>query len=160
MLSLHHTLVFIRQCNSLSPVVSFTSVFFNTKTISIRTKKSLCKSPSQRYGNFVNRMISRPAGKKTSRWRLAICSSTVRPQIGKRSDGGPNEGPIFSLYFSFVVNPLSAKPTKWSNTLKQFVGYCRRIVLSLFDHFMGLALEELRENSLTLNRLILPGCIS
>ena len=27
-----------------------------------------------------------------------------------------------------VPNPLSANPTKWSNTLKQFVGYCRRIV--------------------------------
>ena len=26
------------------------------------------------------------------------------------------------------INPLSANPTKWSNTLKQFVGFCRRIV--------------------------------
>ena len=26
------------------------------------------------------------------------------------------------------INPLSANPTKWSNTLKQFVGCCRRIV--------------------------------
>ena len=26
-------------------------------------------------------------------------------------------------------NPLSANPTEWSNTLKQFVGYCRRILL-------------------------------
>ena len=26
------------------------------------------------------------------------------------------------------LNPLSANPTKWSNTLKQFVGKCRRIV--------------------------------
>ena len=25
-------------------------------------------------------------------------------------------------------NPLSANPTKWSNTLKQFIGCCRRIV--------------------------------
>ena len=25
-------------------------------------------------------------------------------------------------------NPLDTKPTKWSNTLKQFVGFCRRIV--------------------------------
>ena len=28
----------------------------------------------------------------------------------------------------FLVNPLSANPTKWSNTLKQFVGFCQRIV--------------------------------
>ena len=26
------------------------------------------------------------------------------------------------------LNPLSANPTKWSNTLKQFVGKSRRIV--------------------------------
>ena len=25
-------------------------------------------------------------------------------------------------------NPLDTKPTKWSNTLKQFVGFCRRIL--------------------------------
>ena len=28
----------------------------------------------------------------------------------------------------FFLNPLNASPTKWSNTLKQFVGCCRRIV--------------------------------
>ena len=27
-----------------------------------------------------------------------------------------------------VLNPLSTNPTKWSNTLKQFVGNIRRIV--------------------------------
>ena len=26
------------------------------------------------------------------------------------------------------IDPLSANPTKWSNTLKQLVGFCRRIV--------------------------------
>ena len=36
------------------------------------------------------------------------------------------------------INPLSANPTKWSNTLKQFVG-----LLSVFDHFVGLALKGL-----------------
>ena len=35
-----------------------------------------------------------------------------------------------------VINPLSANPTKWSNTLKQFS-------LSVFDHFVGLVLKEL-----------------
>ena len=38
---------------------------------------------------------------------------------------------------------LSVNPTKWSNTLKQFVGNSRRIVLSVFDHFEGLALKGL-----------------
>ena len=40
-------------------------------------------------------------------------------------------------------NPLSANPTNWSNTLKQFVGNTRvcLTILSVFecvDHFMGL----------------------
>ena len=36
--------------------------------------------------------------------------------------------------FSFIFNPLSANPTKWSNTLKQFV---------VFDQFVGLLLKGL-----------------
>ena len=36
------------------------------------------------------------------------------------------------------LNPLSANPTKWSNTLKQFV-------LSVFDHFVKLALKGLKD---------------
>ena len=35
------------------------------------------------------------------------------------------------------VNPLSANPTKWSNTLKQFVGFCRRIVWVYLTFFGG-----------------------
>ena len=38
-----------------------------------------------------------------------------------------------------LVNPLSTNPTKWSNTLKQFVGKLPTICLSVFDHFVGLA---------------------
>ena len=41
-----------------------------------------------------------------------------------------------AIQLDFVTfNLLSAKITKWSNTLKQ---------LSVFDHFVGLALEGLR----------------
>ena len=43
-----------------------------------------------------------------------------------------------------MFNPLSAKPTKWSNTLKQFVGKLATNCLSVFDHFVGLALKGLR----------------
>ena len=45
-----------------------------------------------------------------------------------------------------VFNPLSASPTKWSNTLKQFVGNLPTNCLSVFDHFMNLALKGLKEN--------------
>ena len=39
------------------------------------------------------------------------------------------------VYWDFMINPLSANFTKWSNTLKQFIGK------SVFDHFVGLALK-------------------
>ena len=37
------------------------------------------------------------------------------------------------------IKALSANPTKWSNTLKQFVGKLPTNCLSVFDHFMNLA---------------------
>ena len=42
-----------------------------------------------------------------------------------------------------VLNPLRANPTKCSNTLKQFVGSLPTNFLSVFDHFVGLALKGL-----------------
>ena len=42
------------------------------------------------------------------------------------------------------VNPLSANPIKWSNTLKQFVSKLSTNCLSVFDHFVKLALKVLR----------------
>ena len=42
-----------------------------------------------------------------------------------------------------IINPLSANPEKWSNTLKQIVGNMTTICLSVFDHFMNLALKGL-----------------
>ena len=42
------------------------------------------------------------------------------------------------------LNPLNANPEKWSNTFKQIVGNLPTICLSVFDHFMNLALKGLR----------------
>ena len=47
---------------------------------------------------------------------------------------------------SIEISPLSANPTKWSNTLKQFVGKLSTNCLSVFDHFVELALKELKVN--------------
>ena len=44
------------------------------------------------------------------------------------------------VYSLLTLNLLSANSTKWSNTLKQFVGCC----LSVFDHFVELALKRLK----------------
>ena len=53
------------------------------------------------------------------------------------------------LYYKYFWNlnfiPLSANPTKWSNTLKQFVGKLPTNCFSVFDHFMKLALKGLRQ---------------
>ena len=43
----------------------------------------------------------------------------------------------------FSFNPLSANFSKWSNTLKQFVGKLQTNCLSVFGHFVGLALKGL-----------------
>ena len=44
-----------------------------------------------------------------------------------------------------LLNPLSTNPTKWSNTLKRFVGKLPTNCLSVFDHFVKLALKGLRK---------------
>ena len=46
-----------------------------------------------------------------------------------------------------IDNPLSANYTKWSNTLKQFVGNLPTNCLVIFDHFVQLALKGLRNSS-------------
>ena len=54
---------------------------------------------------------------------------------------------FFFCYFYVTVNlmfnPLSANFTKWSNTLKQFVGNLATNYLSVFGHFVGLSLKGL-----------------
>ena len=44
------------------------------------------------------------------------------------------------------LNPLSANFTKWSNTLKQFVGNLPTNCLSVLGHFVGLVLKESNNN--------------
>ena len=55
---------------------------------------------------------------------------------------------IFFSYFFFhsacSFNPLRDSFTKWSNTLKQFVGKLPKNYLSVLDHFVGLALKGLK----------------
>ena len=47
----------------------------------------------------------------------------------------------------FDFNALSADFTKWSNTLKQFVGNLLTNCLTVFDHFVGLALKGLKKSN-------------
>ena len=47
---------------------------------------------------------------------------------------------------TFFINPLNTNPTKWSNTLKQFVGNLPTNYLSVFGHFVGLVFKGLSES--------------
>ena len=40
-----------------------------------------------------------------------------------------------------TINALNANPTKWSSTLKQFVGKLPTNYLSMFDHLVGLVFK-------------------
>ena len=52
--------------------------------------------------------------------------------------------PLEKLHTSCAhFNPLSANPTKLSNTLKQCVGNLPMNCLTVFDHFVGLELKRL-----------------
>ena len=53
-----------------------------------------------------------------------------------------------------LFNPLSAKFTKWSNTLKQFVPKLPTNCLSVFDHFVGLAFKGLKVLDSTNERFV------
>ena len=48
---------------------------------------------------------------------------------------------------NICLNPLSANLTKWSNTLKQFLGKLPANCLGVFDHFVGLAQPLLKISS-------------
>ena len=55
--------------------------------------------------------------------------------------------PLFSIQKHLFINPLSANPTEWSNTLKQFVAKLPTNCLSVLDHFLGLAPKGLNDLS-------------
>ena len=44
---------------------------------------------------------------------------------------------------NFDLISLSTNPTKWSDTLKQFIGQLTTNCLNVFDHFVGLVLKGL-----------------
>ena len=51
---------------------------------------------------------------------------------------------ILNLLVTWLINPLSANPTNWSNTFEQFIGNLAANCLSVFDHFVGLVLKGLK----------------
>ena len=57
---------------------------------------------------------------------------------------------LFEWNFNWsTFDPLSANPTKWSNTLKQLVGNLLTDCFSVFDYFVRMALQGLRVRKLS-----------
>ena len=68
---------------------------------------------------------------------IQACSVKIEPRLGEVFYG---RGRVFL----WCINPLSTSPTKWSNTLKQLIGKLLTNCLSVFDHFVKLAVKGLR----------------
>ena len=56
---------------------------------------------------------------------------------------------IMIIHSGGLFNAISANFRKWSNTLKQFVGNLPTNCLSVFGHFVGLALKGLKFKGFT-----------
>ena len=78
---------------------------------------------------------------------LALVSKIKRFLVSKVSKR------FFFIKEQVYFNPLSANPTKWSNTLKQFVGKLSTNWLSVFEHFVKLALKGLKTQFLVIIRI-------
>ena len=74
-------------------------------------------------------------------WQYDFLAVTIARKFSKNN---------LNIFF----NPLSANPTKWPNTLKQFVGKLPTNCLSVFGHFLNLALKGLRSTLNNLNSLV------
>ena len=63
--------------------------------------------------------------------------------VGRMSQFELKKNPAYKESCETFIIPLSANPTKWSNTLKQFAGNLPTNCFSVFYHFLGLTLKEL-----------------
>ena len=57
-----------------------------------------------------------------------------------------------------TITPSSANPTKWSNTLKQFVGNLPTNCLSVFHYFVKLVVKELKDFPVTSKSTLWEWC--
>ena len=76
-------------------------------------------------------------------------SSLVNWSYGRRTwvdhtkESNPKLKNQMTLLLQIALNHLTANPTKWSNTIKQFIGKLQTNCLSVLDNFVGLALKDL-----------------
>ena len=72
-----------------------------------------------------------------------ISSFILLAALNKRYKSKTNRTELTLLVTKTRINPLNGNLTTWSNTLKQFVDNLLTNCLSMFDHFVGLALKGL-----------------
>ena len=72
-----------------------------------------------------------------------ISSFILLAALNKRYKSKTNRTELTLLVTITRINPLNGNLTTWSNTLKQFVDNLLTNCLSMFDHFVGLALKGL-----------------
>ena len=106
-------------------------------------KVKLCHRPLCLSSTIYFRNIHTSPGKSTMRSEMSH-TYTPASQPTPLLDSSRKE-----INITHSVNPLSANPTKWSNTLNQFVGKFPTNCLSVFDYFVKLALKELKRSGFT-----------
>ena len=93
------------------------------------------------FGHFMVLVVSDSSG-----FMNALNAVAPAPVKKKRRSSDSKVIPwngIFQYMCICSINPLNANFTKWSNTLKQFIGNLPTNCLSVFDHFVGLVLRGL-----------------
>ena len=86
---------------------------------------------------FFNSFGSRPTTVK----KVFSCEFFKRKAVSKELRAS------MPAWWTHDFNPLRTNPTKWSKTLKQFVEILPTNCLSVFEHFVRLALKGLIESS-------------
>ena len=96
----------------------------------------------------LNTILDLDTAQSTKHWPV-ISHEFQADFFGAQLVEGVKQGVVVRFYLKLLTefNPLSADPTKWSNILRQFVGKLPTNFLSVFDHFMGLALKGLHKTT-------------
>ena len=89
-----------------------------------------------------------------SRFSWKFCSSNTIKHLSTENEINEIWSAWFKIKNKFIFghfNPLSVNPTKWSNTLKQFVANLPTNCFSVFGYFVKLGLKRLNQRKLIKN---------
>ena len=87
------------------------------------------------------------------------CDHNIESKVTPERVKAPATGYCQTKKIKSKINPLSANPTKWSNTLKQFVRNLPTKCLSVFENFVILTLKGLSTKNITSNGTLNTGTL-